>query len=378
MAGHFLSEPELKYRVEVARFYDWNYSHAGRCLDLDRKSIKGAVERARPLGLADDAPEEGYTPPIKLYEDYPPFTLDAATSGKHKKAVLPDFGDDDIPVKDIISSMSERFEKRFEHKQNRTWFDIKITEDKPMLLAAIGDIHADSDGCNWSLLERDLSLLASTPGAYAIHLGDATNHWAGRLLSLWSKQETSRKTGYKLVRYIMFDAGVNYLLWLLGNHDQFGDGGASVLEEMARHKLALFDWQAKFNLVFPNGKKCPCHFAHSFKGTSIYNPGHGMLRAAKFSQACPRIYAQGHHHEFYMHQGVYEDLDLTYWGSKTRGYKFIDEYADRHQFGSNTHGATVAIIINPLLEERQSGFIQVFPDLLEGVNYLNYLRGEDG
>lgn len=287
------------------------------------------------------------------------------------KAKLPDFGSDDIPVEEIIDHMDRRYRRRVDYKEKREWFDIPMRDDLPIGLAFVGDPHLDDDGCAWPLLREHVELL-KVPGVHAINIGDSSNNWAGRLMRLYANQESSKKTAYKLVRWLMHDAGVNWLLWLAGNHDAWGDG-AAVLHEMARDVIEVFDWQAKFVLTFPGGFECPVWAAHSFKGTSIYNPVHGAMRAAKFGQKCPRILAQGHHHEYSSFHGIYEDLDLDYWAVKARGYKFLDSYADLHQFGSNSYGATVLALIDPA-----TGKVRCYDDLAEGVAELRRRRAAGG
>jgi len=286
---------------------------------------------------------------------------------------MPEFPKGDMPVAELISSMSKRFAKRHEKHKSKQWFPIKVKDSKPFALAFVGDPHVDDDGCNWPLLERDIGLMRATEGVYAINIGDTTNNWVGRLIKKYADQETSKKTGYDLARYLMKDSGINWLMWLLGNHDSWNDG-AAVLGEMADGVTQIFDWHAKFQLVMPNGSTCPIWAAHSFKGTSIYNPAHGAMRAALFGQMCPRVLMQGHHHEYHMTEGVYADLDMTYWAGKARGYKFIDDYADKLQFGQNSHGATVVAIIDPEADPQSPGFVRCYPDLEEACDYLTFKR----
>jgi hypothetical protein len=346
MANPGVPIEELKRRYDVWLACGRSYRKAAGKLGVERSSLRMSVSRYESEVLQADNP---------------------AT------AILPDFGDDDIPVEQIIEQQCERYEARKAHHSAHDFFPIAIRGKDPILLAFMGDPHVDADGCNWPLLKRDCEILRETPGAYAVNIGDAHNNWAGRLMHLYAAQETSKKTAYKLVNWLLRESGVNWLFWLAGNHDAWGDGMA-VLYEMSRGAAPVFDWQAKFELVFENGRRCPVHAAHSFKGTSIYNPGHGMLRAAKFSQHCPRIYAQGHHHEYYMHHAVYEDLDLTYWGMKVRGYKWIDHYADVLQFGSNSYGATGAFVIDPRVPEEDPGFIRGFDDLAMAAQFLEFLK----
>tara|TARA_Y100000588_G_scaffold8876_1_gene10013 strand:+ start:1042 stop:2091 length:1050 start_codon:yes stop_codon:yes gene_type:complete len=288
--------------------------------------------------------------------------------------LLPDFGEEDIPIENIINHMSERFKKQHAHHKAREWFDIDMPDNKPMALCLMGDPHVDDNGCNWPLLREDCDIMATTPGMYCVQMGDASNAWAGRLMRLWADQDSSRNTAYRLVEWLMVDSGVKYLLCLLGNHDTMSAEHAYAIKQMLKNTVQVFDWQAKFNIAFPNGKKCPTWLAHSMKGTSIYNILHGPMRASKFASLPIRVLGQGHHHEWGYF--VTEDVDtkLSTHLIKTRGYKYVDDYANRHQFGSQDDGATMSVVIDPRVEESHPGFIRVFEDLRLARDYLTYLR----
>lgn len=341
-----VSHDTLRETLRVFREHDENQTQTAHALEISRGALQNRLRLIEREGILPDP-----VSPLAVR--------------------LPDFGEDDVPVEEIIAGMDRRYQKRYEHRAKKEWFPVTLPDDLPIGLAFVGDPHLDDDGCNWPLLREHVALL-KTPGVHAINIGDSHNNWAGRLAALYANQESSKKTAYKLVRWFMHDSGIDWLLWLLGNHDLWSDG-AAVLHEMARDTMPVFDWQAKFVLTFPGGFECPVWAAHSFKGTSIYNPVHGAMRAAKFGQKCPRLLVQGHHHEFSSFHGIYEDLDLDFWAVKARGYKFIDSYADLHQFGSNSYGATVLAIVEP-----KTGKVRVYDDLADGIAALRLARAAGG
>ena len=322
---------------------------AARALNIPESTLRSRISRALGEGLSNEA------------------TTSSAP-------VLPDFGEDDVSALDIIDHMSKRFKKKYEHNKAREWFDISMPDDSPIGLCLMGDPHVDDNGCNWPLLKEDCDIMAETEGMYCVQMGDASNAWSGRLMRLWADQDTSRTTAYKLIEWLMRDSGVTYLLCLLGNHDTMSTENSHVIKQMLKDTVHVFDWQAKFNIVFPNGRKCPTWLAHSMKGTSIYNILNGPMRASKFSTLPIPIFAQAHHHEWGYF--VTEDVDtkLSTHLIKTRGYKYVDEYADRHQFGSQDDGATMTAIIDPRVEETHPGFIRVFEDLRLARDYLTFIR----
>jgi len=60
--------------------------------------------------------------------------------------------------------------------------------------------------------------VAKQPGIYGANIGDTTDNWpwTGRLARLWAESEVSDKTAKRMAEWFMFDAGVRWLLWLIG------------------------------------------------------------------------------------------------------------------------------------------------------------------
>ena len=114
-------------------------SAAARALSMPEATLRSRIASARNKGMVPD----GSIP---------------------SAPVLPDFGEDDVPVEDIIDHMSKRFKKRYAHSKAKEWFDISMPDDEPMGLCLMGDPHVADDGCNWPLLKDDCEIMASTPG----------------------------------------------------------------------------------------------------------------------------------------------------------------------------------------------------------------------
>ena len=60
--------------------------------------------------------------------------------------------------------------------------------------------------------------------------------------------------------------------------------------------------------------------------------------------------------------------------SGSRGYKFSDTFAHRHQFANMRYGSSLAFVINLLAEGPMK--ITPFPDLEQGIEYLKYMRSK--
>lgn len=287
----------------------------------------------------------------------------------------PDFPDDDLPVEKILDQMEERNEILRESFDANTWFPIKVKDKKPIGVMWFGDPHLDDSGAGIKLI-RHHAKLCNLPGIYGVNIGDTTNNWAGNLVRKYADQETSSKRARKVAGWFMLDSGIKWMVWLLGNHDQWGDG-AAILSEMAkRHgtqKLVLHDWEARFSLNFPNGTKTNIWAAHDFPGDSMWNPLHGPVKAARFG-ADVDLLVCGHKHNWGVATWELADKGTTPVMIRTRGYKFNDDFARKMGKPNQSGGSSVFTIFNSEAKT-QEGRIIPFVDVEAGVDYLQFLRG---
>lgn len=278
---------------------------------------------------------------------------------------------DDIPVEQLIDQLAERFERRAENAAAKRWMRFALHDAGPYVLAFVGDPHLDDNGCNWPLLKRDVELMRR-PHVHGIMLGDVTNNWSGKLQRLYAHQDVSRDRAWKLAEW--FWQAVPWLLLVKGNHDIWSQshGQGDPLDWMARGSAALEDWQARIE-VAAGEHTLRVWASHDFKGSSLYNPLHGPMRAQRFSPGDADILAAGHQHHWEIFSG--EDADKTtrpHWLVRARGYKYLDPHADRHQYASQQHGATIAAVIDPSRDGPAA--VQCYADLAEAVEILEFKR----
>jgi len=234
----------------------------------------------------------------------------------------------------------------------------------------MGDPHVDNPGCNWPLLKRDIGLLEKTDGLYAVNIGDLTDNWVGRLTRLYADQEMSKKQAWKLAKYLLKDCKIKWLCHLLGNHDLWNDG-PYVIKANAHPRVPVEEWQARFQIVFPNDTRVRIHAAHDFPGTSIWNPQHGPQKASMMMDEAD-IYACGHKHNWAVNEAENQQRQFVYWLIRARGYKFIDSFADQRGFGSQKYGASITAVIDP--SSKGTKKIRCFPDLEEAAEFLTWKR----
>lgn len=283
---------------------------------------------------------------------------------------FPDLPSSELPPEQLIEQACARFAGHHSAREARRWMEIKVKSSAPIGVCFMGDPHIDNNGCNWPLLRDHIKILAGTPGMYAVNIGDLTDNWIGRLIRLYADQEMSKKQAWKLAKYLMRDAGINWLCHILGNHDAWGDG-PYLINANAQPMVPVEDWQSRFQIVFSNGTRVRVHAAHDFPGSSIWNEMHGPKKAAMLLEEAD-IFACGHKHQWAINAGENAQRGFVYHLIRSRGYKFIDSYADQLGYYGQKYGASITAIIDPTQEGVKR--ITCYADLEEAAHVLTWKR----
>lgn len=337
-----VSQEELLRTVETYHQCDNSVSEAARQLGLARSTIQNRLRNARQLGLMDN-------PKI----EYPDFV----------------HGDDQTPVEEILRRRSEDFRRAHAAANARKWFEIKVAENQPYGIMMFGDPHIDDNGCNVPLLEKHIAI-ARQDGIYGLNIGDTTNNWVGRLVRLYADQDTSETTAKRLAEWFMFDAGITWLCWILGNHDRWNQG-VDFHKRLGADVVPVIDWHAQFKLIHPNKTEVKVDAAHGRKGTSIWNNIHSTLRAARLGDFAD-LFVTGHTHNFAMEDLEIADRGQSVWLVQLRGFKFMDDHALHQGFPEYQRGASVLAVVDPRKYARTR--VQCFEDVEQGADWLAYLR----
>lgn len=290
---------------------------------------------------------------------------------------FPEFPSDDIPVERIIDMMEERSALRKQSYEAHTWFPVKVTEKKPIGLLWFGDPHLDDNGADWALIKHHAKLCQDTPGLYGANIGDTTNNWGSKLAHLYSNQDTSVKTARRLAEWFMLDSGIRWALWLIGNHDAWGDG-AAILDLMAKkhktQKIITHDWEARFVMQFPGGHEVRINAAHDFAGNSMWNPLHGAVKTAKQGDHIDLLVC-GHKHNWAISQWEMAAQGNIPVMIRVKGYKTYDKYSQRLGHYEQKEGSAILTILNPYAKNA-SGRVLAFADVDSGAEYLTWLRSQ--
>lgn len=334
-----MSEDAMREALAALRQHG-SQTKAAAALGLARSSFQGRLSRAASLGIKEEKIE------------FPAFVME---------------GDEDEPIDDLLARFRKDHERKQKAIQERNWFPIKVKEDKPYGILWFGDPHLGPH-CNWTLLERHVAI-ARQDGVYGGNIGDTTDNWpwTGRMARLWAENDISHKTEKRLATWFMMEAGIKWLLWLGGNHDEW-NGGTEFYKMLGANHIPVIDWRAQFTLSHKNGSQARVDAAHGRKGTSIYNPTHGTLRDAKFGEEAS-LFVTGHIHSYGLFHIEFPEKKTTTWLAQISGYKMGDRYALVNGFAQSNSGAAVLSIVDPV-----TGKVQCFEDVEEGAEYLAWKR----
>ena len=278
--------------------------------------------------------------------------------------------DGDISFTERHELRKRRNRKRIAHKRAHNWQKVKLDVTGPYGICFFGDPHLDDPYCDISGIERDAQTCAETPAMYAVNGGDSINNWVGRLERLYGEQDTTVSEGWQYVDWFLNKLGINWLLWILGNHDVWNNGQA-IFEAMNAQGVLMRDWDAKIIVQTPDGD-CKLWVRHDFKGQSIYNELHGQKRAAMFGGGAD-IFAAFHRHNWGIAQGELDNgKDFTL--IRARGYKECDDYALKGGFAEQLRGQSIVTIVEP--RKKEQPIVHAFNDVQQAADFLNFLRSK--
>lgn len=275
------------------------------------------------------------------------------------------------PVEDLLAERKRKFEHKRRHHEAAKLTQVRVRTGGPIGILFFGDPHVDDDGTDIGLLEYHTSLVRNTPGLFAANVGDTTNNWVGRLARLYGEQSTSAAEAWKLCEW--FVGSCDWLFMIGGNHDLWSGAGDPLKWIAAQHGAIYRPSEVRIELNFPGSKRTAVVNArHDFPGHSMWNPAHGVGRAAQMG-CRDDILVCGHRHV----SGYMPIKDPTSYRIshclQVASYKVYDRYAMEKGFRDQNISPAVLAVIDPSAT-RETGFIQPFFDIDNGVDFLNFLR----
>ena len=247
---------------------------------------------------------------------------------------------------------------------------------EPIAIAVMGDPHLDNDGCDYTALLDDVALFRDTPGVLVSCVGDVHDNWIGRLARCYANSSATASEGWRASRWLLQDAGLQFLAIVGGNHDAWAHGpGIDPLRWLSDEcGVTAYDAdELRLTLAWkdrPDLDPIVWILRHDFPGRSLYHPTHGVHREAIFDGRAHLLTA-GHIHQWGTLVTEQRHGRVTH-AVRVRGYKRADAYARQRGFYEQRHGRTCLVVIDPLAEE--PGRLQTWWDLPAGCAHLTRLR----
>lgn len=233
---------------------------------------------------------------------------------------------------DVVSRQRDLYARRREKERARRRQVVRF-DYGPVCLAFQGDEHYGNSGCDIDHALRDAELIASTPGMYAVKLGDFVDNFIVNYLEgKNAKPSLAIEEQWMCAQEHLDILSGHSIAVVGGNHDGWSrlETHLDPLRRMVGDGVLYDADQIEFTLKIGSQVSKDVFLRHQYsKGHSQWNETHELERAAKFDHPGRDIYASAHDHSG-LHMKVFAMKSGGYCAAiKTGTYKKFDDYAQR-------------------------------------------------
>lgn len=199
------------------------------------------------------------------------------------------------------------------------------------VLGLFGDPHMDNPGCDLELFRDELEHLAN-PDTHGICIGDLFDNWV-RALAHAGQGSTDPYAAWIVFEDLM--AQYPFLSIILGNHDLWNCGTASVIVEFCRAR-GIIARRSGGRYIINTGQGEPLTISarHIWQGSSMYSEAHNLKRAATFGHTSDDIVTGGHYHKGEIREHVRPADGKVQRLIALDSFKDLDDYANDRGFMS--------------------------------------------
>lgn len=233
--------------------------------------------------------------------------------------------------------------------------DLAVTfkHNDPIALVVFGDPHLDDKGTSLTRIIEDLNYVKDNDNTFGVCVGDLTNNWVGRLMALYGEQNVTIPESWTMVEW--FCEYIPWLAMVLGNHDKWNNG-SELLKRMTKGRLVQSD-ECAFKLKFQNGSEFSVNARHKWKGTSQWNPAHGVSKYAQMGGDYDLILGGHTHVSAYCQVLNHEQTKVSHC-LQLASYKIHDTFAKTEGFRAHNIAPSMCVVVDPRAE-RPEDKIQV-------------------
>lgn len=270
--------------------------------------------------------------------------------------VLPDV--DGVAVSDMVvdetavwEAAKVKFNKLNAVKKRRREQTIAFPTG-PVCLVFVGDLHCGGMGVDYPRMEREFALINQMPNTWVILMGDLVDNFVyGRLINLRLNTTFSVDEEWALARKALQLVSPKLLASVGGNHDAWTQltSGIDYLSVLHRDEVprVLYDpHQLRVTVTVGAEASWRLKLRHKWKGSSIYNPTHGIERASKFDKGDHfDIAVGGHTHNAAVVRQFVNGNRMGY-AIQTNTYKIHDVHAEAQGYAGSNDGIAVPIVLH--------------------------------
>lgn len=280
----------------------------------------------------------------------------------------------DQPFEDAIWEALEILQEHYERDNTEIHdVDIKLSDNKPIMVTWLSDLHIGHVSCDMKKLRHDLGLLKSTEGVYAILGGDLSDNVVTAVTNRGMHNEQlspiriQKAVVDKLSEFLGKD---KVLAMVLGNHDEWSisnddfDFIAYLSKKIGCSYMGAWGY---VNLML-GSEEYRFLVAHQFRMNSSFNKTHAAKRLMDLSGDADVVFT-GHKHEIAAEST--RNRDERRFFAQAGSYLKSSRYGRRLGFKNATSEMPAAIIFPD--KHKVIGVYDSF-SFEEGIGYLTWLR----
>jgi hypothetical protein len=320
-----------------------------------REEVMGQL-RQNAAGLGGD--KSLHTSPLPVEA-----SVQAPARGSYQSAANPDVttseGRKEPPVPEVVGtgprvepdigrireSHRQRFRAKAARARQKEHQAVRFPHG-PTCIFFVGDTHFGAAGSDVDRAFEEQEAILSVPGAYAWFQGDLVdNYIVGKLIAENWKPGLPVWESWELGQHYLERFGERLVAVTSGNHDQWTTrmSGIDYAREVCPDGV-LYDSDQVRASVRVGNREFRVWSRHQFRGNSMYNPSHGMERAARFDSARFDVYAMGHVHRGAMSREF--NLDGERKVALLSGtYKAHDDYGRAMGFPGTDASTAVGLVL---------------------------------
>ncbi len=360
--------PECASRNDVGR-------RVNEALDLDWSvdKWKGIFRRKPRLrdevnSLLGSVGEPGTLQPLaerwsEIADDGPPIL--SSTTGHKVEEIWPD---EEEVFRRAVAVQRSTFAKMEKKGKQSIEFN-----KGPVALVFMGDQHLGSSGTDYERCFAEAEIVADTPGMYAVTMGDMLDQFViGRLRQARDNSRLAIVDEWALVRKYIRTLGDSLVASVGGNHDAWAtlltgvDYFADTLRSLRPD--VIYDSDDCTIDVVVGERTWTGRLRHQWQGSSIYNPTHGIERAAKWDQGF--VFGVGAHTHV---SGVARSFNVggrSGMAALVGAYKRHDAFARRMGFARPNNSTAITIVF-----DEETGSMTGFEDLEFAARFMETMYG---